>query len=87
MCHYLRRPPARMPYDEYWAAGDPIASGVIEGACRQGVKDRRERAGMHWTLPGAQALLRLRGIALKGGGGGVHALPHPAGDGSALSAY
>jgi hypothetical protein len=46
MCHYLRRPPARMPYDEYWAAGDPIASGVIEGACRQGVKDRRERAGM-----------------------------------------
>jgi hypothetical protein len=37
---------------------------VIEGACRHGVKDRMERAGMHWTLPGAQALLNLRCIAL-----------------------
>ncbi|MFZ1641987.1 MAG: ISKra4 family transposase, partial [Candidatus Contendobacter sp.] len=41
-----------------------IASGVIEGACRHVVKDRMERAGMHWTLPGAQALLNLRCVAL-----------------------
>ena len=40
------------------------ASGVIEGACRHVVKDRMERAGMHWTLPGAQALLNLRCVAL-----------------------
>ena len=29
--------------------GFPIASGVIEGACRHVVNDRMERAGMHWT--------------------------------------
>ncbi len=38
-----------MRYDEYLAKGYPIASGVIEGACRHLVKDRLERAGMHWT--------------------------------------
>ncbi len=41
--------------DEYLAAGYPIASGVIEGACRHVVKDRLERTGRHWTIPGAQA--------------------------------
>jgi hypothetical protein len=66
ICHSLRRHQARMHYDEYLAAGYPIASGVIEGACRHGVKDRMERAGMHWTVPGAQALLRLRCVALNG---------------------
>ena len=66
ICNYLRRHQARMRYDEYLAAGYPIASGVIEGACRHVVKDRMERAGMHWTLPGAQALLRLRCVALNG---------------------
>ncbi len=55
-----------MHYDQYVAAGYPIASGVIEGACRHVVKDRMERTGMHWTLPGAQALLHLRCIALHG---------------------
>jgi hypothetical protein len=66
ICNYLRRHQARMRYNEYLAAGYPIASGVIEGACRHVVKDRMERAGMHWTLPGAQALLRLRCVALNG---------------------
>jgi hypothetical protein len=66
ICNYLRRHQARMRYHEYLAAGYPIASGVIEGACRHGVKDRMEGAGMHWTIPGAQALLRLRCVALNG---------------------
>ena len=66
ICHSLRRHQARMHYDEYLAAGYPIASGVIEGACRHVVKDRMERAGMHGTIPGAQALLRLRCVALNG---------------------
>jgi hypothetical protein len=48
------------------AAGYPIASEVIEGACRHVVKDRMERAGMLWTIPGAQALSRLRHVALTG---------------------
>ncbi len=53
---YFDRHRDRIHYDRYLAAGYPIASGVIEGACRHVVKDRMERAGMHWTLPGAQAL-------------------------------
>ena len=55
-----------MRYDEYLAAGYPIASGVIEGACRHFVKDRMERAGMRWTIVGAQAMLDLRSVALNG---------------------
>ena len=61
---YFDRHRHRIRYDRYLAAGYPIASGVIEGACRHVVKDRMERAGMHWTLPGAQALLNLRCVAL-----------------------
>ena len=38
ICNYLRRHQARMHYDEYLAAGYPIASGVIEGACRHVVR-------------------------------------------------
>jgi hypothetical protein len=54
----------RMRYDEYLAAGYPIGSGVIEGACRHLVKDRLERAGMRWTPDGAQAMLDLRATYL-----------------------
>ena len=59
-CCYLENNYSRMKYDEYLAAGYPIASGVIEGACRHFVKDRMERAGMQWTEDGAQAMLNVR---------------------------
>jgi len=55
-----------MQYDEYLRLGYPIASGVIEGACRHLVKDRMERAGMHWTVPGAQAMLDVRSVWIGG---------------------
>lgn len=55
-----------MRYDEYLAAGDPIGSGVAEGACRHLVKDRMEGTGMRWTVAGAQAMLHLRAIHLNG---------------------
>ncbi len=64
ICGYLENNAHRMHYDEYLAAGYPIATGVIEGACRHVVKDRMERSGMRWTLPGAQAMLGLRCIYL-----------------------
>lgn len=51
-----------MKYDEYLAAGYPIGSGVVEGACRHLVKDRMEQAGMRWRIVGAQAILSLRAI-------------------------
>ena len=55
-----------MRYDEYLAAGYPIGSGVVEGACRHLVKDRLEQTGMRWTVNGAQAMLHLRAIYLNG---------------------
>jgi hypothetical protein len=64
ICGYFENHRARMRYDEYLAAGYPIASGVIEGACRHVVKDRMERSGMHWTRTGAQAMLALRCVAI-----------------------
>ncbi len=54
----------RMKYDEYLARGFPIGSGVVEGACRNLVKDRMERTGMRWQPSGAQAILDLRAIYL-----------------------
>ena len=66
ICGYLKNNLARMGYDEYLAAGYPIASGAVEGACRHLVKDRMERAGMHWTAVGAQAMLDVRSIFVSG---------------------
>jgi PAS domain-containing protein len=66
ICKYLQKNLSRMRYDKYLAAGYPIASGVIEGACRYVVKDRMERAGMRWTVPGAQAMLDLRTTYVNG---------------------
>jgi hypothetical protein len=66
LCKYLEKNLSRMRYDHYLAAGYPIASGVIEGACRYVVKDRMERAGMRWTVPGAQAMLDLRTTYVNG---------------------
>lgn len=65
ICTYLESNRERMHYDEYLAKGYPIASGVIEGACRHLVKDRMERAGMHWTVAGAQAMLDVRSIYIE----------------------
>lgn len=62
ICNYLSKNADRMRYNEYLAEGYPIASGVIEGACRHVVKDRMERTGMSWTRSGAQAMLNLRAI-------------------------
>ena len=61
---YFERNRTRMKYDKYLAAGYPIGSGVVEGACRHLVKDRMERAGMRWHPDGAQAMLNLRATYL-----------------------
>ena len=55
-----------MKYDEYLRKGYPIASGVIEGACRSYVKDRMERSGMRWTREGAQSMLDVRSEYVNG---------------------
>jgi len=63
---YLLKYRAMLRYDEYLAAGYPIGTGVIEGACRYLVKDRMERTGARWSLDGAEAVLRLRALWTNG---------------------
>jgi len=56
---------AKQPYLDYpkaLAAGWPVATGVIEGACRHLVKDRMGITGARWSTDGAQAILWLRVI-------------------------
>jgi hypothetical protein len=63
---YFERNAAQMDYRRYLARGWPIASGVIEGACRHLVKDRCEASGMRWHRAGAEQMLALRAVALNG---------------------
>jgi len=64
--NYFERNLPFMDYPTYLSNGYPIASGVIEGACRHFVKDRCELSGMRWTQVGAENLLRLRAVAENG---------------------
>lgn len=63
---YLLDYKAYLHYDEYLRDGLPIASGVIEGACRHLVNDRLGITGAHWSLAGAEAILRLRALRSSG---------------------
>ena len=56
----------RMRYHDYLEMGWPIASGSVEGACKNLIKDRMERSGMRWTPAMAEAMLRLRATYLSG---------------------
>ena len=57
--HYLDYPAAL-------ASGWPIATGVIEGACRHLVKDRMDITGARWSTEGAEAVLKLRAVRTNG---------------------
>jgi hypothetical protein len=63
---YLYRNRTRMRYHEYLANGWPIASGPVEGACKNLIKDRMERSGMRWTEQMAEAIVQLRAVYLSG---------------------
>jgi hypothetical protein len=55
-----------LDYPAFLAAGRPVASGLIEGACRWLVKDRMEVTGARWGLEGAEAVLKLRALVGNG---------------------
>ncbi len=63
---YLVKYTRLLHYDRALANGLPIATGVIEGACRYLVKDRMDRTGARWSLAGAEAVLRLRALRASG---------------------
>ncbi len=64
--NYLIKYRAMLRYDVCLAVGYPIATGVIEGACRYLVKDRMEITGARWSLAGAEAILKLRALLASG---------------------
>ncbi len=59
---YLLMKKAYLRYDQCLVNGYPIATGVIEGACRYLIKDRMDITGARWGLEGAEAVLKLRAI-------------------------
>lgn len=64
--NYLLNNRDYLQYDRYLALGFPIATGVIEGACRYLIKDRMDITGARWSLQGAEAVLRLRSLHVSG---------------------
>jgi hypothetical protein len=59
---YLTNKRRYLDYPTALTNGWPIATGVIEGACRHLVKDRMDLTGARWGLDGAEAILKLRAI-------------------------
>lgn len=63
---YLANNAVYMDYPHALANGWPIATGVIEGACRHLVKDRFDITGARWSPHGAEAVLKLRALIING---------------------
>jgi hypothetical protein len=55
-----------MRYDKALAAGWPIATGMIEGACRFVIEDRFGITGARWSPDGAEVILKLRALVVNG---------------------
>src|SRR5512135_1011484 len=63
---YLDNKNGYLDYATALGKGWPVATGVIEGACRHIVKDRMDITGARWGLEGAEAILRLRALIASG---------------------
>ena len=63
---YLTRNRERMRYPEFRAAGLCTSTGVVEAGCKVAIGTRCKRAGMHWTVAGADAIIALRCCKLSG---------------------
>jgi len=63
---YLLNKSRYLRYHHALAKGWPIATGVIEGACRHLINDRMDITGARWSLSGAEAVLKLRALTSNG---------------------
>ena len=63
---YLDAKAPWLDYPQALAAGWPISTGVIEGACRHLVKDRMDITGARWGVTTAEAILKLRALHANG---------------------
>jgi hypothetical protein len=52
-----------MQYDDYLAKGYPIGSGIVQGTCRQLVRNQLEGTGMRWELFESSAQLISKGTS------------------------
>lgn len=59
---YFHNQASRMHYPQYQRENLPIASGVVEAACKTLVTQRLKCSGMAWSIPGGQAILTLRSL-------------------------
>jgi hypothetical protein len=59
---YLKSNKDRMDYPSYLAAGYPISSAMIEGACGHVIGSRMSGSGRSWVEAGADAMARLRAL-------------------------
>jgi hypothetical protein len=63
---YLTNNHQHMKYDKALAKGWPIATGMIEGACRFVIEDRFGITGARWSPDGAETILKLRAVVVNG---------------------
>lgn len=63
---YVTRNQDRMRYPDFRAQGLCVSTGVVEAGCKVTVGTRLKRAGMHWTVAGADAIIALRCCKLSG---------------------
>lgn len=63
---YLSNNHPYMRYDKALASGWPIATGMIEGACRFVIEDRFGITGARWSPDGAEDILKIRAIVVNG---------------------
>jgi len=59
---YFQNQRPRMHYAEYLRQHLPIASGVVEAACKTLVAQRLKQSGMRWSKTGGQAIVTLRSL-------------------------
>jgi hypothetical protein len=64
--HYIWNNRRRMRYRKFRTQGLCTSTGVVEAGCKVVVGTRLKRAGMHWTVKGANAITALRCAKLSG---------------------
>ena len=57
--YFLNNAP-RMRYHWFRQCGLFVGSGVVEAGCKAVIGQRCKQSGMHWTIPGADAIIALR---------------------------
>lgn len=63
---YIKKNRHRMRYPEFRKLGLCVSSAVVEAGCKVAIGTRLKRAGMHWSMPGANAIIALRCNRLSG---------------------